>query len=251
MPKVGQIQKVNPNPRPPNEPRIGNNYAPGQKGLASAQPAKAQGIAIGGNQVVNKPGPGNNLNRGVNSNSPAAPAPPSPGVAPAPDPRDSSYWEEIAQNNLTRIAMSNRLEESGQLDKSGYERNLHQLEYEAPNENRRLRENANVNGAIYSTSTREDEGNLAQQQYNRRAGLGEEFSQRQLERAKEKDLLDKEYGNGQNSNYGQLGINALKEAINRRVGEQANEPAVMENPQTVITKTIIKRIQNAKSKKKK
>lgn len=219
MAKIGQIQKVNPNPRPPNEPKgaISNNFQPSKKGLASAQPAKAgakTGIGVSNNQVANKPGPGNNA---ANTSTPGPVAAPAP-AAPV-DPRDSTYWEEIAQINLNRTAGMNRLEEAGVLADTSLKRQTGVFDYNDPLENMRLRENANVAGGIYSTRTREDEGNLAQEQYARRAGLKEDFDRSSLERAKEKDLLSKEYGTGLNGNYGQLGIVSLKEAVARRIQE--------------------------------
>lgn len=256
--KTNSVSKA---PSAPSAPRVFNSKAvPG--GGASK---------IGGAQPVAKPNPGHtdpdthatsalrSAAAGISSTSFSDVHVAGSGgsvFAPAPDPRDSTYWEQIALTNLNRTNLLNQLSEGEQLDESSYKRNLAAEEYRDPIESRELRENANVAGGIYSTATREDEGNLGQEQYNRRAGLGEEYSQAKLNRIKERSGIEGEYGTGVEgpNQYGQSGINALKESIGRRVSSLQENPTAYESPAAesptqIINQTIIKRIAKAKKKK--
>lgn len=240
----GSIQAPNSNPRPPNEPRVGNAQPLYPKNLL-----RNATLSKGGKEQQHKIEKRNHENKGQAGATTTGVQPastPTSTTAP-PDPRDSSYWEDVAQIKLNRTAALGRLNEAGVLEGNQYEHELNEYNYLDPEENRGLREGANVAGGIYSTATRENEGRLAQQQLARRAGALNAHQQAELQRGREADQINSEFGTGENDNpYGQRGIDAYKEAINRRVANEPTEGTASTTPTQVIQKTIIKRIVNAK-----
>lgn len=214
------IPAVNPNPRPPNEPKYG---------LRNNQPANSK-VGLQGNKGLPQPKPGKGPNtgkkgqQGQGGNPAPAPLPAafSPG-SPAVDPRDAEYWRNQAILEFNRTQGVRNLDTEDVFERTSYERDKANREYLNPIEIRKLKENANTEGAIYSTATQEDLGNLGQQQFQQLSGITEAYQRALAMRANQRKGLQEEYDLG--------GRNLYSEAIERQAGRELERPG----PEEIIT----------------
>jgi hypothetical protein len=207
------IPSVNPNPRPPNEPRPRLSQAQpvsARVGLGQARDANASRKNVGKPQAGNRSTPG--------AQSPAASPPPAaPQLAPPTDPRDARYWQDLAQLEFNKNIGEQQFNTEDVFDKTRYGREKSHLDYLAPIEIQRLREGANTGGAIYSTATQENLGNLGQEQFQRRASLDETFQQALSMRALQRNELIGNYNLGSQN----LGLEAAERASAAEAERQA------------------------------
>jgi hypothetical protein len=232
------IPPVNPNPRPPNEPKYGlaNNQPAGSRvGVGQNKPVYKQQAGIGGGKALG----------GKSGGVPTATAPsPASGSFAAPvDPRDSQYWRDMAQLNYNKEVANMRFNTSEQFDKSQYERDVANRNYLDPIEVQRNRESANVGGTIYSTSHQEDLGNLAQQQFQTRAGMSEAYQRAIAERANDKWANEQGYELGNQGAYG--------EATERAARAESERPGPYVEPPNYASAQQQAKKNRAKGKKKK
>jgi hypothetical protein len=211
------IPAVNPNPRPPNEPRprvSAAQPAGARVGVGQARPAGSR-TGLGNNRAVSRP-----TKQGANpaTSAPPASGSPPPQFAPPTDPRDARYWQDLAQLEFNKNIGEQKLNTEDTFEKTRFGREKSNLDYLAPIEVQRLREGANNAGAIYSTSTQEDLGNLGQEQFQRSAGLSEAFQQALSMRALQRNELLGNY------NLGSSNLNL--EAAERTSAAEAERAAV-------------------------
>lgn len=200
------IPRVNQNPRPPNEqkPRIGIS---GNTAVSSSRDRQRNVGTSQGN--FGKPPPTQNPGAPASSSGPA--------FAPPVDPRDARYWNDVAQINFNRDQSLAALNSQGVFDQQAYEQALLQRTQAEPLEVQREREAANAAGAIYSTATQEDLGQLAKQQFLTRADLSGTYNQSVTQRALQQQQLQ-----GQSAFDIQ---NAYFAAAQRAAEAEANRPA--------------------------
>ena len=188
---IGVGPKVNPNPRPPNEPRARARFEASkvhqlQKRIhqrrLEAQKKKQQ-------QQTKKP-------------TTATPTPGQPTFAPPTDPRDEQYWTDYAQLNFNKDLALRQYGEQDVADRTAYEQQLLARTQDEPLETQRMREGANVGGMIYSTAHQEDLGQLGKEQFLQRDEINTAYRDAVTQRA-----LDTERTQGQ-YNIDMLGISA-------------------------------------------
>lgn len=199
------IPPVNPNPRPPNEQRIGRATALTQRaGVGDARQIR-QGIGSG--TAVAGPGA-----RPTGGTTP----PPTSATAPPPDPRDDQYWRDITRLQFERNSGLAQLNTEGVFARTSYEQALAARARSEPLEQLNLRQQANRGGAIYSTATSEALGQLAQNQFQQRSELESEFNADRISREMEMNALRQGYSIDE--------AQALGDAVARTAQLEANRP---------------------------
>lgn len=222
------IPRVNPNPRPPNEPRpnTGGTQAPkfrnnNTTGLGGQQTARASHPGVGSNKAVEGP-----PRPAPSATATAAPSPPpAAALAPPIDPRDSQYWKDYASLKFENDLAMKQLDTEDVFAKSAFDREKAARDYQAPLEVNDLRQGANVGGRIYSTGTQEKLGNLAQEQFGRNTSALEAYQAALNERSTKRGELKSGY---------ERALHELLEGATERGSEgEINRPAledVFENP---------------------
>jgi hypothetical protein len=236
---------VDPNPRPPNEPKYGlrqNQPAGSRIGVSGNQKAHA-GIGVAKNKALKT-----KANGGA---TPAASSPTGGGstvFAQPVDPRDSQYWRDLAQLNFNKDIGLQRFGTEDVQDKIRNERELADRKYQDPREVQHLREGANVGGRIYSTATQEDLGNLAQQQFQAKAGIEEAYRNAIANRAMERNELTKGYNLGVGNIYSEAVDRALAKEL-ERAGPEEGVEGFGDMPLGGMLKSAIKKRSATNSKK--
>lgn len=209
MLRVGRnsIPKVNPNPRPPNEPKFG---------IGQAQPVHTNHIGIANNHPA-RPGQGISQNKALPGKGKHKPnyqasnvqvAPPQPSsptghtpFAPPVDPRDSQYWADVTQLNFNKEVMENKFARENTASEIGHEAALKERAYAEPLEVNALNQRDNVGGIIYSTAHQENLGNLGIEQFRQRNAIDQAYQEALNKRAFEREQAESEFGEGRSKAY--------------------------------------------------
>lgn len=209
--KISPNRKVETNPRPPNEPKIGN-----AKKVAGAQPGNS--AAAKQKKAAQPSAALRSAAQGISSTNFSGVHAAGTPIAPlgASDPRDATYWETLSSLEFSKNKELENLHTEGVFDETSHNREKAELERLEPNEQRNLREGANVAGEIYSSATTNAANELGLQQSNKRSALEEAYQKLLFQRAKEKEGVEGNFNLGAREDY--------EKAVERAVQARSEEP---------------------------
>lgn len=148
-------------------------------------------------------------------------ATPSAPAAPPPDPRDASYWTQIAGNRQARAngrADLDRADKDSELDKGNA---IDQLVQANARSLMTAKQGQNKAGLFYSTTANNQNRDLENEHTRKVGDVNEQFRRAALDRESKRRDLDALYGDGTDDNVGSAGLAALTEAIARALAAQA------------------------------
>jgi hypothetical protein len=171
--KLG-IPRVNPDPRPPNEPR-------GNKGRDNQSKNRYGNVnSINKPKAGQKNKPGNNGKPGGSSPTQQdQPTKVEPLYGNAIDPRDSEYWRNLVVLTQNKDNQLSQLNTEETYSRTAYERALQDLTLQQPRDELSYREGANQAGAFYSSKTGEGLGQIKQEYFLRRSDTEQNFNKEQ------------------------------------------------------------------------